>query len=344
LSGELASSRYPLGHLDVAITQWLQDAVPASLRPVLDAASYAGGTLGWLLVIALAFWWSGSRLGVRVALVASASAVTNILLKWIFLQPRPYFVTDRIAALEASDGFGMPSGHAQGSAATWGAVARWGGARWLWMVGGAATFLAGVARVFYGVHSALQVACGWLLGAVVVLAASAIERPLGRWWSKASPAARWSIAILPAAMLFATGLLLRELIFAGWEAPVEWVARHRATSARLDPLMPTADLRLIDSSGLARWTGGLLGASMVAAWYGAPGRRAVTVASPRQRALDTALGLPAMAIVLAAGEPLVRWLGELAELPRFAALLWVAGVVVPRLGERLDAVLSRTLR
>jgi hypothetical protein len=250
-------------------------------------------------------------------------------------------VSDRIVALEASDGFGMPSGHAQGTAATWGSVARWGGARSLWLVGAMATLMAGVARIYYGVHSALQVACGWLLGAAVVALASALEPPLTRWWARASPVARWSVAILPAAVALTAGLLLRELVFAGWEAPAEWVGRHVATSARLDPSSTTADLRLIDSSALARWTGGLLGASMVAAWYGSAGRPAVTVTSWRRRLLGAAVGLPAAAVVLLGGEALLRWMGELAELPRFAVLLWVIGVVVPRVVERLDAELQR---
>jgi hypothetical protein len=45
--------------------------------------------------------------------------------------------------------------------------------------------------------------------------------------------------------------------------------------------------------------------------------------------------------VVLGGEALLRWMGELAELPRFAVLLWVIGVVVPRVVERLDAELQR---
>lgn len=333
-------SLHPLGDFNVAITNGLQHVLPGWLRPVLDLASLAGGTVGCVLLIALSFWWSGSRLGVRVALVSSASAVVNVLLKWTFLQPRPYFLSDRITALEASDGFGMPSGHAQGTASTWGAVARWSGARWLWAAAFAATLLAGAARVYYGVHSVSQVACGWLLGAAVVVAASALERPLGRWWGRATPAARWIVAVLPAAALLAAGLLLRRAIFTGWEAPLEWVARHASASIRLDPASTAGELRLTDASALFRWTGGLLGAALVAAWYATPGRGAVVVQSLRRRAVDSVVGLAAIATVLVAGEALIQRLGTIAELPRFAVLLWVIGVVVPRLGQLLDDALE----
>jgi membrane-associated phospholipid phosphatase len=329
------------GEFDVAVTNELQHALSGAPHPVLEFGSLAGGTIGWLLVAALAFWWSGSHLGLRVALVSSASALSNVLLKWIFVQPRPYFVSDGINALEAADGFGMPSGHTQGTATTWGALARWGGQRWLWVVGALWTILVALSRVYYGVHSVLQVLCGGLFGLLAVAVASALEKPFVRWWARASPAMRWTAAIIPAAALFALGLILRELVFAVWEAPEAWVARHIATSLRLDPAAATEDLRLIDSTLLTRGTGGVLGSSLVAAWYGSPGRPAFVVTSARQGAIGTAIGLLAMAAILAAGEPVVRWLGEFAEVPRFALLLWATGVVVPRLSERLEAAVER---
>jgi hypothetical protein len=171
-----------------------------------------------------------------------------------------------------------------------------------------------------------------------VLAAAGLERPFRRRWENAGGVARWSLAVSPAVVALGAGLLLRELVWAGWEAPVDWVARHSATSARLDPSATTGDLRLLDLSALLRWTGALLGASLVAAWYGTPGRRPVIVTSLRQRALHTAVGVAAMAAVLGAGELLIRRAGAIAELPRFAVVLWVIGVVVPWIAARLDAV------
>lgn len=324
---------------DVAITNWLQGAVPSAARPILDAASMFGATPGWLLLIGLAFWWSGSRLGVRVALCASIAATSNLLLKWVLVQPRPYFLSDRIVPLEASAGFGMPSGHAQGSAAAWGSVAYWGRARWLWVAGTIAALMAGFVRVYYGVHSVLQVTVGWALGAVVVATVAGLWPRVARRWQTAGRAARCAMVAAPAVLAVSAMLALWLGVHRGFEVPVEWVARHRAASERLDPAAATAELRLLDTTAVLRWTGGLLGASLLAGWYGSGSRRQYAPVSNRERAANTLIGVAATAALLGAGEPLVRLWGGPAELVLFAVLLWTIGVVVPRSGEKLSSFL-----
>ncbi len=339
MSGEPPNPHYPLGHVDAAITNWLQSAVPDAARTLLDVASMLGGTPAWLLLIGLSFWWSGSRLGVRVALAVSASGVLNGLLKWLLVQPRPYFVSDRITPLEASDGFGMPSGHAQGAATAWGAVAWWSRAparSWLWALGAVATFLAGVARVYYGVHSVLQVVMGWAVGAAVVAAVALLWSPVARWWQNAGPLARVAMVVLPTVAALAAAFLLRQLLEQGFQAPVEWAARHQTASLRLGGA-DTDDLRLLDAGPLLRWSGGLFGASLVAAWYGADERRHHAPASASERAIATAIGALAATALLSGGEALVRRWGGAADFARFAVLLWTLGVVVPRLSFRLQA-------
>ena len=93
---------------------WLQGTFGNESRPFFDFFSFWGGPTGWLLVGALVFWLSGSRAGLRVGFSASIAGITNTLLKWSFALPRPYYLTDEVHARKASDGLGMPSGHAQG--------------------------------------------------------------------------------------------------------------------------------------------------------------------------------------------------------------------------------------
>ena len=337
MSAERYAFAHRLVHFDAAVTNWLQHAIPDAARPLLDAASFFGGTPGWLLLIALSFWWSGSRLGVRVALVTSASALLNVLAKWTLRQPRPYFLTAGITALEASDGFGMPSGHAQGAAAAWGALARASGRRTLAIVGLVLAFLAGFVRIYYGVHSTLQVVCGWVLGIAIVMVASKLERSIATWWARAKPAARWTAAVAPAIVALAVGLAIRGWLSAHWEVPAEWVARHRSTSSELDPGATTVDLRLLDPTLLARWSGALLGASLVAAWWGEPRRAPLVITTWPQRLVHTVVGAAAAAAVLYLGANLMRAAGVLAELTRFAVLLWVVGVGAPWMSEAIRA-------
>lgn len=322
---------------DAAIANWLQNAVPVAARPVMDAATFLGGTPGWLLIIACSFWWSGSRLGLRVALVIGASSLVNVLAKWVLLQPRPYFVSDRIHALEASDGFGMPSGHSQVSASAWGAVARWSRQLSVLVLGVMLTLLIGLSRIYYGVHSTLQVLCGWALGGLVVLVAGRVEAPLSRWWARAPPAARWTAAILPSLGAIGLGLVFRALILDRWQVPLDWVVRHRATSLRLHPDADLAELRLIDLSFLARSAGGLLGTSLAALWYGSAGRPPLEVRSWPRRWIHTAVGAVALVSTFEIGGLVVRAVGDLGEVVRFAALTWVIAVAAPLLAESLCA-------
>ena len=144
---------------------------------------------------------------------------------------------------------------------------------------------------------------------------------------------------LPSVLALSAMLLLRFGVHRGFEVPVAWVARHQAASTRLDPAATTAALRLLDATAVLRWTGGLLGASLLAAWYGSGKRRDYAPASNRERAANTLIGLAATAVVLGVGEPLVRLWGGAADFVRFAVLLWTIGVVVPRSGEKLSSFL-----
>jgi hypothetical protein len=243
-------------------------------------------------------------------------------------------MTGGIEPLEASDGFGMPSGHAQGSATAWGAVARFGRSRAIGWLGVAMTFLTGFARIYFGVHSTLQVVCGWAIGLAFVIVAVRLEPRLVAWWSGASPTARWVAVVVPPLALLGAGLLLRAFLQSQWTVPEAWVERH-LTAAELHGT-GAGDLRLFDVSALARWSGGLLGASLAAAWWAAPGRAALTMRTWAQRATHTAIGVPSGLVVLWLGDRLIDAMGEMAELARFATLMWVIAVAAPWLAERLQ--------
>lgn len=145
-----------------------------------DFFSTWGGPTGWLLVVAIVFWFGGSKVGLRVGFSMCIAYVLNPLLKWSLAQPRPYYTSDAVQALKASDGFGMPSGHSQGVAAQWGATAVFQPGTWT--AGLAAVFIlcTGGARIYYGLHSPLQVVLGWGLGLVGVVAIVGLQ--MLAWW------------------------------------------------------------------------------------------------------------------------------------------------------------------
>jgi hypothetical protein len=149
------------------------------------------------------------------------------------------------------------------------------------------------------------------------------------------PVARRLAVMVPAIVMLAVGLALRAWLSAYWEVPAEWVKRHHSTSTELDPGAPTVDLRLLDATLLARWSGALLGASLAAAWWASPRRAPLEIGTWPQRLIHTLVGGVAAASVLLLGRLLVQVTGDPAEFARFAVLLWVLGVGAPWLAETI---------
>ena len=122
-----------------------------------------GSGILFLFVLPFLFWCVDYRLGLRVTLLCSVSAFCNFSLKDLFAQPRP-FDLDPSVALTTARGYGLPSGHSQGSLVLWGSIAEWVKRRWFWVVTIILVALIGFSRVYLGVHFPSDVVAGWLLG------------------------------------------------------------------------------------------------------------------------------------------------------------------------------------
>jgi membrane-associated phospholipid phosphatase len=194
-----------MSQFTVDVISWMQGTF-GQTSAFLDFFSTWGGPTGWLFVVSLVFWLGGSTMGLRVGFATSIASITNPPLKWAIAEARPYYVTDAVEALKASDGFGMSSGHAQGVAGQWSAIGYWVG-RW-WAVALAATFIVctGAARVYYDVHSPFQVLVGWSIGLLAVVATVRLERPVVAWCRRRSGLAQVTAAVTAGALLVVLGL------------------------------------------------------------------------------------------------------------------------------------------
>src|SRR4030042_3558272 len=83
-----------------------------------------GSGIFFLLVLPTLFWCVDYNLGMRVAVVCTISAFCNSFLKVLFSQPRPFNLEPSLGIGKAG-GYGLPSGHAQGSIVLWGSIAHW---------------------------------------------------------------------------------------------------------------------------------------------------------------------------------------------------------------------------
>lgn len=144
---------------------WLQNAV-------VDLTAIGGPTVLWLVVLSVVgFLVLQARYHTAVVVMATAASgdLLNVLLKNLFLRPRPDVVPH---LRDVSGTTSFPSGHAMESAIiylTLGAMLMQLAERRLtkmYCIGLAAflTLLVGVSRVYLGVHYPTDVVAGWMFG------------------------------------------------------------------------------------------------------------------------------------------------------------------------------------
>ena len=186
--------------LDVIHT--IQQVQSPLLNSIFLAITGLGGSMSFLLVLPLLFWCVDYNLGMRVAIVCSISAFCNFSLKDFLAQPRP-FNLDPSVAITTARGYGLPSGHAQGSLVLWGSIAAWAKKKWLWAVTIAFVSLTGFSRVYLGVHFPTDVLAGWIVGIVLLALYCTLQPKIERWITGQS-----LVIQLLALLAVALGLLL----------------------------------------------------------------------------------------------------------------------------------------
>jgi membrane-associated phospholipid phosphatase len=183
-----------------ALGDWLQ----APMR----GFTFLGDEQFYLLVIPLVYWSIHKALGVDLAALLVLSGLTNTVLKALFKAPRPFWQAPGLQRVEA-EGFGLPSGHAQMSAALFGRVARFRGSRGLLFLMPTLIVLVAVSRVYLGVHYPGDVVWGVTAGLVVLALSRQVGPQLAVRLRRLSGPTHGVLALLMSALAFGlVGLLL----------------------------------------------------------------------------------------------------------------------------------------
>ncbi|MGH2452972.1 MAG: phosphatase PAP2 family protein [bacterium] len=192
-----------------AIWQWGLAVVIAVQRifgPELDGVFRAFTFLGeeefYLLLLPLFLWCVDFRLGARLGLIVLVSAFLNSILKDLFADPRPYELRSDVK-LGGAEGYGLPSGHAQSSAAVWGSVAAWARRTWVWILSAVLAGGVGLSRIYLGVHFPTDVLAGWLLGAAAVAFYWSRRHRVEGWLAARGTGVHLALALLVPIALFA---------------------------------------------------------------------------------------------------------------------------------------------
>jgi len=240
---------------DLWLTQALQ-GIGDWLAPVMKFFTWLGYPQAYMIIIAIIYWSFDRKLGLRLAVFLTVTASLNSLLKQVFHAPRPYWLYPDIKGILASNGFGMPSGHAQAST-VWLYAASCLKNKVFWALGISIAFMVGVSRVYLGVHFPSQVLLGWMIGILVLVLFSVYEARVLTWFlnRKFSTQLRWVTGV--SLLLLLLGVVF-QTITKDWEMPMEWI-RNSA-----DDLAGTGEsiLASLGLSALAGNSGGFLGVSL----------------------------------------------------------------------------------
>jgi glycerophosphoryl diester phosphodiesterase len=143
---------------------WVLPLRSELLTPIFHSFTWLGYPTFVMLILALGHWLWGKEVFTRVAILVLVSTILNAFLKDLWENPRP----DLMFRLDAQVGksFGMPSGHAQVSAALWFWIAYEVRKTWAWMV--ATLLVAGIcfSRIYLGIHDLEDILVGLAIAAI----------------------------------------------------------------------------------------------------------------------------------------------------------------------------------
>ena len=226
------------------------------LTPVMEFFTWSGYPQGYIVIIAMIYWSFDSRTGMRMAIFLSLISALNGLLKQLFHAPRPYWADPGIKAFHSSNGFGMPSGHAQAST-VWLLAAFYMRNKWFWIIVIVLAFMIGLSRVYLGVHFPDQVIAGWLAGSILLIIYIRLESSVIRWMRNLKLIYQSLIVVAVSVLFMLTGGLLVRLL-KHWEMPAEWIINASVYMSGENETI----LSSISLGAIAGNAGGFLGAAL----------------------------------------------------------------------------------
>src|SRR3972149_55438 len=185
------------------IVQWVQAFRGPMLDLMMGTTYYLGAEDFFVLFLPLIFWCIHKSLGIRLSLAFMLSNYVNLVFKGFFAAPRPYQVDNKLYAPFKTEGFGIPSGHAQGAVTFWGYVATQMKTRGWWALAIFMSLFVGIGRMYVGDHFPQDVLLGWTLGIVIVAVYAILQRRVGAWIGKQSLTLQIGLAIVIPLLLVA---------------------------------------------------------------------------------------------------------------------------------------------
>jgi membrane-associated phospholipid phosphatase len=170
-----------LVHWGLGIVQWIQTFRNPLFDQFFLTINFLGNEEFYLSFLPLLFWCIHKPLGIRLGVLFLFSFFTNQWLKDLFAAPRPYQIDSKLYAPVQQAGYGIPSGHAQRTATTWGYIATQFQRPLWWALAVAIPLLLSIGRMYLGNHFPQDVVAGLVLGLIFVAVYAAIEPAASAW-------------------------------------------------------------------------------------------------------------------------------------------------------------------
>lgn len=178
---------------EVRLIEWIQSWLGPVGTAIASFITLFGEEFMLVAILGYIYWCYDKEFGKFAGMNVFIGLVWNPMLKNIVLRRRPYFDNEGIKCLKPVDsgadiydisaqGFSFPSGHSTNSAITYSSIAVYAKKRWLWITGIILTVLVGFSRFSVGVHYPTDVICGWLMGAVIVLIMTLLQKKVQKQW------------------------------------------------------------------------------------------------------------------------------------------------------------------
>ena len=189
----------------------------------------------FFLVLPLVYWSVDTRLGLQIAFILATSNYLNTIIKLLFAAPRPFWVSAEVKPLLHEDTFGIPSGHAQNSAAFTGLAAAWLKKPWAWTLALLLTFFIGFSRLYLGVHFVQDVLLGWAIGYTLLFLFSRYWDPVAAWLGSKTFVQQIAVAFGLSLLMIAIGVVATARQ-EGYVFPEEWAANALRVGPLPDPV------------------------------------------------------------------------------------------------------------
>lgn len=116
-------------------------------------------------LIAVIYWAFNKKMGEYIAYASLTSVLVNGAIKDIFKAKRPIGEPGiRSLRIETATGYSFPSGHTQGTASFWGAIAIYLKKNYMYGISGLIIVLVAISRLYLGVHYPKDVLFGAIFG------------------------------------------------------------------------------------------------------------------------------------------------------------------------------------